>query len=282
MNQQDQQPSDQKKQSSNQSIGKKGILVVSFGTSYENTRKACIESVENKIAKIFPEYEIRRAFTSQIIIKKLAERDNIKIDNPKEALQKMKEEGFSEVIVQPLHIINGSEFEEIVEVVKEFEGSFDKLSLGRPILTHVKDYKIAVEAIKEQLPKLDKGQAVVFMGHGSEHPANSAYACLQSVINHSDLNGKVFIATVEGYPTLDYVIEDLKTKNINEVILMPFMLVAGDHAINDMAGDEEDSWKTILQKEGYVVSTYLHGLGENPAFQQIYIDHVKDTIQGEN
>lgn len=257
---------------------KKGILVVSFGTSYADTRKVTIEACENKITESFPDYEVRRAFTSSIIRNILKDRDNIIVDSPEEALTKMKDDGFTEVIVQPLHIIPGAEYNEMLNTLTDFEANFEKLVIGRPILTTINDYKAAVEALKVQLPELNKDQAVVVMGHGTHHPANASYSCLQLVI--SDMMSNVFVGTVEGYPTLDDVIAKLKAEGIKEVTLMPYMVVAGDHAQNDMAGDEEDSWKTILKKEGFVVKTYLHGLGENPEYQQIYVNHVQDCIDG--
>lgn len=265
---------------------KRAILVVSFGTSYADTRKACIESVENKIKDTFKDYEVRMAFTSNIIIKKLKERDNLIIDNPEQALQKLKDEGFTHVVVQPLHIIPGAEYDEVREVVAKYKEDFDKIVLGRPVLYSKggedmpDDYAIAVEALKKQLPELTQDKAVVLMGHGTWHPANASYACLQSVLDDMGLN--VFIGTVEGYPSLDDVKKRLEARQIKNVVLMPYMLVAGDHAQNDMAGDEEDSWKTQLKKDGYVVETYLHGLGENPAYQDIYVQHVKDAIEEMN
>lgn len=266
------------KKIADQKNDKKGILVVSFGTSYADTRKVTIEACEKKIDESFPEYEVRRAFTSNIIIKKLKERDNIEIDNPEEALSKMKEEGFNEVIVQPLHIMPGIEYEEVLDAVNKFEDSFEKITVGRPILYGIEDYKVAVEALKQQLPKLNKDQAVVVMGHGTSHPANACYSCLQSVIDDEGLN--VFVGTVEGYPEIENVIAKLKKNKIKEVTLMPYMVVAGDHASNDMAGDEEDSWKNILKKEGFIVNVYLHGLGENVGYQDIYVQRVQDCIDG--
>jgi len=260
---------------------KKGILVVSFGTSYLDSLEACIAGSENKIKDAFPDYEVRRAFTSNIIMKKLAERDNIRIDNPDAALQRMKDEGFTEVIVQPLHVMPGEEYDEVKAVVDKYiaDGSFKKLVLGRPTLYRIGDYKIAIDALKGQLPELNEEQAVIFMGHGTAHFANSAYSQLQLMVWDEKLDN-VFVGTVEGYPALDNIIPRLKAKGIKEVTLMPFMLVAGDHANNDMAGDEEDSWASILKSEGFKVNTYLHGLGENEGFQDIYVQHVKDCIDG--
>lgn len=257
---------------------KKGILVVSFGTSYADTRKLTIEACEEKIAASFPDYEVRRAFTSNIIIKKLKERDNMEVDTPKEALNKMKEEGFAEVIVQPLHIMPGIEYDEVLAAVDDFKDSFKEITVGRPVLYGIEDYKMAVEALEKQLPELKEDQAVILMGHGTIHPANACYSCLQSVLSDEGLN--VFVGTVEGYPELDDIIARLKANKIKEVTLMPYMVVAGDHASNDMAGDEEDSWKSILKKEGFVVDVYLHGLGENPGYQDIYVQRVQDCIDG--
>ena len=258
--------------------GEKGILVVSFGTSYPETRKLTIEACEKRIEKAFPNYEVRRAFTSHMIIKKLKERDGIIIDKTEEALGKMKDSGFSVVIVQPLHIIPGEEYhEKVLKNVLKFKDDFEKLTVGRPILFDEEDYKKSIEALKGQLPDLGKGEAVLFMGHGSHHSGNSAYKRLQGMIDKLGLS--VYIGTVEGSPLLNDIIPRLKKDNIKKVTLMPLMLVAGDHATNDMAGDEDDSWNTILKKHGFKVDLYLHGLGENSAFQDIYVQHVKDAIE---
>ncbi|MCT4564602.1 MAG: sirohydrochlorin cobaltochelatase [Maledivibacter sp.] len=259
---------------------KKAILVVSFGTSYADTRKVTIEACEEKITKAFPEYDVRRAFTSQIIIDKLNKRDNIIVDNPTEAFTKLKDEGFSEVYVQPLHVINGAEYDDLVGEAGEFKEAFDKLVIGRPLLTSMEDYRTVVEALAEEMPERADGEAVVFMGHGTHHDANAAYACLDYVFDDEDQKN-VFIGTVEGFPELDTVIKKLEKNNIEKVTLMPLMLVAGDHAQNDMAGDEEDSWKIILKGKGYEVDTVLRGLGEFSKIQDLYIEHLKAAIEGE-
>ena len=259
---------------------KKAIVVVSFGTSYADTRKVTIEACENRIKDTFPDYEVRRAFTSNIIINILKERDNIIVDTLDEALTKLQDEGFSEVVVQPLHLINGAEFDEVMSTIRKFESAFAKLEVGSPLLTHIDDYMAAADALKTQLPELKENEAVVLMGHGTHHPANSAYACLERVFEEQGMQN-VFMGTVEGYPTLESVIKRLKQQQIEKVTLMPFMMVAGDHAQNDMAGDEDDSWKTILKKDGFAVDAYLHGVGENAAIQDIYVQHVQKAIEGE-
>lgn len=258
---------------------KKGILVASFGTSIIETFKACIEATENRIAECFPDYEIRRAFTSGMIMKKLKQEMDIHIDNVEEALEKMKKDGFTEVYVQPLHIMPGDEYDKIIRQVNKYAGSFDKLITGRPILYREKDYSIAIEALKVQLQDIEENTAVVLMGHGSTHHANACYAQLQCMLNDNELSN-VYVGTVEGYPALEHIVPRLKEKNIREVTLMPYMLVAGDHAINDMAGDEEDSWKKQLEERDIKANIYMHGLGENRAYQDIYVQHIKDCIDG--
>lgn len=256
---------------------KKGILVVSFGTSYAETRSLNIDACEKRIADSFPDYEIRRAFTSHIIIKKLKERDHLFIDKPEEALFKMKEDGFSEVIVQPLHIIPGEEYhEKIFKNVNRFMNDFEELVVGRPVLFESADYEAVLRGIRKQLPNLRKGDAVLYMGHGTHHSGNAAYRRLQDMIDKTDM--PVYIGTVEGSPLLKDIIPRLKKDHIKKITLMPFMLVAGDHAVNDMAGNEDDSWKSILLAKGFEVDVYLHGLGENTIFQDIYVQHVKDAI----
>ena len=265
--------------------GKKAILVVSFGTTFPDTMKTTIEAVENKIKAEFPDYEVRRAFSSRIIIKRLAERDGIKIDTEKQALDRLKAEGFSEVIVQPMQITAGEEYELIRGVVKhaEAEKAFDKIAIGRPVLYYMgqedktDDYMEAIKALKTQFPTMKKNEAVLLMGHGSVHPATASYPALQEKLQDAGYKN-VYVYTVEAYPTLEGTIEKLKANKVKKVTLMPLMLVAGDHATNDMAGDEEDSHKSQLIAAGFTVDTYLHGLGENAKIQDIYVQHVKDAI----
>jgi len=260
--------------------GKKGILVVSFGTSYPETRKVTIKATEEKIAKEYPDYDVRRAFTSQMIINIIEKRDGIVIDNPREALSKMKAEGFSEVIIQPLHIMEGSEYNDLEKTYYDFEGTFEKFELGRSLLSTIDDYKVGVEALKTQLPEMSDGEGVVLMGHGTHHSANATYACFQSVLKTKGVDN-VYVGTVEGYPAYEDVVKSLKNDGVDQVTLMPFMVVAGDHAQNDMASDAEDSWKTMLENEGFDVEIYLHGLGENLSFQNMYVEHVQESISRE-
>ena len=256
---------------------KKAILVVSFGTSYHETRKKTIEACENKIKESFKDYDFYRAFTSGMIINKLKKRDNMFIDNPSEALEKLYNAGYKEVVVQSLHIICGDEYNKLKDMVAQYEDKFDKISIGRPLLTYIDDYRETIEAVKKDLDKMDIDEAVVFMGHGTEHESHSSYPAIEYMFRDYGINA--FVGTVEGYPELEQVIKKLKNRNIKTVDLLPFMLVAGDHAINDMASDEEDSWKTILEKEGFNVKVHVKGLGENPYIQEKFKNHALDCMK---
>ncbi|MBU3181827.1 sirohydrochlorin cobaltochelatase [Clostridium psychrophilum] len=262
---------------------KKAILVVSFGTTYKDARKVTIDEIEKKIKHTFEDYDIRMAFTSHVILKILKNRDNIHIDTPEEALEKLRNEGYKDVIVQPLHVIPGSEFDYINNVVKKYKisNAFENIMIGRPLICFKgeeagvpDDYSIMVDALTKQLPRND---TVILMGHGTNHIANAVYCCFESVLRDRGFQN-VHVATVEGYPTLDRVIPNLMAKQSREVTLMPLLLVAGDHVKNDMVGESEDSWKNILESDGFKVKLYLHGLGENSNVQDIYIQHINDVI----
>ncbi len=255
---------------------KKAILVVSFGTSYNETRKITIEACENKIKENFEGYDFYRAFTSGMIINKLRSRDNMEIYNPEEVLQKLYEDGYEEVVVQSLHIICGDEYNKLKDMVSKYEDKFEKILVGRPLLTYIDDYRETVLAVKEDLENMDIDEAIVFMGHGTEHESHSAYPAIEYMFRDYGINA--FVGTVEGYPELDQVIKLLKENNVKKVDLLPFMLVAGDHAINDMASDEEDSWKTLLEKEGFEVKAHLRGLGENLHIQEKFKNHAIDCM----
>lgn len=256
---------------------KKAILVVSFGTSYPCTRKLTIDAIEKRIKENFSEYEVRRAFTSDIIRRKIEKQENIIVDNTKVALEKMKEEGFREVIVQPLHIIPGIEYDKIKETLNNFQGAFEKLCLGTPMLYDKEDYSRVIDAIKNQIPTMKSNEGLVFMAHGTSHYANSCYALLQYLLEESGYEN-VFVSTLGAYPSLDNVIRRIKNKEINSVLLMPFMLVAGEHVKNQMVGDKEDSWKNKLESKGIKVKVYNHGLGENLLIQDIYVSKIKNLI----
>lgn len=255
---------------------KRGIIVASFGTTFPETRRLSIESIENRIKEKFKNDLVLRAFTSKIVVKRLKARDNLHIYDVKEALEEMKENGIDQVYIQPLHIIKGVEYEKIVNAVEEFKTSNKniKVNIGRPLLDREEDYKNTVKALDLKLQ--EKNHATVYMGHGSYHNADISYKKLQEEIDKDHKN--VYMGTVEGAITLDHILDKLKKNEIKQVMLKPFMLVAGDHATNDMASDEEDSWKSILEDNGIKVQVDMKSLGEIPYIQDIFIDHLEELI----
>ncbi len=257
----------------------KAILVVSFGTSYNDSRNITIGGIESAIRENFPDYEVRRAFTAQIIIDKLAERDGINIDNITQALDKLVADGYKTLIVQPTHLMNGFEYDDIVAEVEKYKDKFDKVAIGEPLLTSDDDFTTVIESITERTASyVDDNTAVAFMGHGTEHEANAVYASLQAKLDEAGYS-HYFIGTVEGTPTLTDVITAVKAAGYTKVVLEPLMVVAGDHANNDMAGDEEGSWKNTLEAEGFEVQFILQGLGQFNEIQDVYVQHVKAAIQ---
>ena len=250
----------------------KAILVVSFGTSYEETRKKTIDCIEQEIQKAYPEYQVYRAWTSKMIMKKLKTRDGVHMMNVREAMGQMEKDGIKEVIVQPTHVRNGYENDRMTEDAKEYSSHFSCVSIGAPRLSSVEDQTKIIEAAVENLPVADD-EALVLMGHGTEHFANSIYAALD--YQFKDMGyPNIFVGTVEGYPELENVKKLLKKSGLKKVVLAPFMIVAGDHATNDLAGDEEASWKSLLKADGYEVRCILKGLGEYPQVRSLFVEHI--------
>lgn len=259
--------------------GDKEILVVSFGTSYNDTRLETICAIENAIADACPDYSVQRAFTAQTIIDKLAKRDGLIIDNVEQALDRAKAAGIKTMIVQPTLLMDGNEYNDLSKALDQYADDFTDLVLGDPLLTTEEDYDAVVEAITTSTKSKDDGKtAICFMGHGTDAESNADYAKLQSILTGRSFDN-YYIGTVEATPTVDDLLEAIDAKGTySKVVLQPLMVVAGDHANNDMAGDEDDSWKSIFEKAGYSVETILEGLGQNPAIQELYISHVQDSI----
>ncbi len=257
---------------------KRGILLVAFGTSVPEA-VAAIDSLKSQAEAAFPGVPVRMAYSSKIIRDKIAGEGIVK-RAPAQALADMAAEGFTEVAVQSLQSIPGKEFHDIIATAKAMEGmpkGMKKISVGLPLLSTPEDISAAAEAIVSCLPKHGKGEAVVLMGHGTEHPANAAYASLQLALWRHDQH--VFVATVESTPSLEDVIPALKRQGVRTVHLLPLMSVAGDHAHNDMAGPEEDSWASILKAKGFTPKAQLTGLGSRPAVAKLWIDHLKDAVK---
>ena len=252
----------------------KAILVVSFGTSYEASRKATIEKIEQDIRNAFQDHRIYRAWTSKFIISILKKRDNYTVPTVKEALEQMITDGIREVVVQPTHILDGIENNIMKEEVLSYKESFDKIAFGTPLLADSKDESQAINAVTTEFSDLKETEALVFMGHGTEHFANSAYSQFENMLR--DLGHEsTYVGTVEGFPGLDYVIRRLKIRDIKKVYVMPLMIVAGDHARNDLAGAEADSWDSILKADGFETEVIMKGLGEIDAIAELFVKHLK-------
>jgi sirohydrochlorin cobaltochelatase len=260
--------------------GKPVILVVSFGTTYNDTRDKTIGAIENDIAAAYPDYEVRRAFTSQIVITRLAARDGLKIDNVDEAMKRLVADRVREVIVQPTHIMNGLEYEKMMEMVKPYERRFTKIRYGQPLLISDTDFQAVASVLISDTRQLNaEDTAVLFMGHGTEHDANEVYAKLEALLQAQG-SERYFVGTVEHEEDLDDIMDELHSlAGVKKTVLLPLMIVAGDHANNDMAGDDEDSWKSILEEEGYEVTPVLKGLGEYPGIRSIYVRHIAEAIK---
>lgn len=261
-----------------QDTAKPVILTVSFGTSYNDSREKTIGAIEKAIADAYPDYEVRRAFTSQTVIDIIKERDGIETDNVEEALERLVSDGVKEIVVQPTHVMSGYEYDDLAAAVETYKDKFDKVAMATPLLTSDEDYTNLVNALTAETKEFDNGEtAIVFMGHGTEHNANSTYTKLQDAFKSAGADS-YYVGTVEATPTLDDVIAAVKEKGYKNVVLEPLMVVAGDHANNDMAGDEDGSWKTTFEAEGFEVECVLKGLGEIGDVQKIYVSHVGDAI----
>ena len=284
-------------------IGENEILVVSFGTSFNDSRAEDIGGVEKALQAAYPDWSVRRAFTAQIIINHVQARDDEKIDNMDQALERAIDNGVKNLVVQPTHLMHGAEYDELTEAVESYKDKFESVKIAEPLLGEVGTDETAVnedkaevaEAITSEAVKTagfdsldaakEDGTAFVFMGHGTSHTAKISYSQMQTQMNDLGYDN-VFIGTVEGEPedtACEAVIEKLKNAGYKKVILRPLMVVAGDHANNDMAGDDDDSWKSQFEASGAFnsIDTQIAGLGGIDAIQQIYVAHTQAAIDAE-
>lgn len=253
---------------------KAAILMVHFGTTFDDTRALTIDRINEKVQKEFKNIDVKEAYTSRIIMRRLKERGITKL-NPQEVLDELKSQGYTHILVQGTNIMNGLESENLKNEVASYESSFKDIRLGAPLLTEAEDYEKVAKAIAKKIGPLKKDQGVVLVGHGTHHFGGSAYAMMDYVFSAEGYENYA-VGTVEGYPEFDNVVKKLKDRGVKDVILMPFMFVAGDHAQNDIAGD----WNEELQKSGFTVSKIvMMGLGQNEDIQDIYVDHIKFITQ---
>lgn len=253
----------------------KAIIVVSFGTTYPETRKKTIQACEEAIQKRFPDFQVYRAFTSNVVIKRIKKNEGITVPTVNQLLEQLKKDGVKEVYIQPLHVILGSEYEKVLHQANQLKHEFDILKIGKPLLFSEEDYERVGDILVEEYGQYDAHEATILMGHGSQHYAFTAYAAL----DHMLMDTPVYIGCVESYPPVEDLEKRLEAKGIKKVHLAPFMLVAGDHATNDLCSDEEGSWKHFFTEKGYQVETHLIGLGEYPSVQELYVQHLEQIIQ---
>ena len=279
-------------------IGEKELLVVSFGTSFNDSRVADIKGIEDALAEAFPDWSVRRAFTAQIIINHIQARDGEKIDNMEQALDRAVANGVKELLVQPTHLMHGAEYDEMVEALDAYKDKFESIIISEPMLGEVGSDATVINSDKEAVAKAvveaalaaanyettdkaaEDSTAFVFMGHGTAHVAKVTYSQMQTQMEKLGYKN-VFIGTVEGEPeetSCESVIAKVQEAGYTNVILRPLMVVAGDHANNDMAGSDDDSWKTMFEAAGLNVTCQIAGLGEIPAVQQLYVAHSTDAL----
>lgn len=259
-------------------IGDNEILVVSFGTSFNDSRRLTIGAIEDAVEKAFPDYSVRRGFTANIVIDHVNKRDGILIDDIDAALKRAVDNNVKNLVVQPTHLMNGIEYEEITSKVANYSDAFEKVVIGEPLLTSDDDFKRVETAITDWTKEYDDGEtAICFMGHGTEAASNAVYQKMQDLLTNDGFNN-YYVGTVEAEPSLDDVIAKVKEGGYKKVVLEPLMVVAGDHANNDMAGDDEDSWKSTFEAEGFEVKCLLRGLGENEAIRTLYTEHTQKAI----
>ena len=285
-------------------MGKKALLVVSFGTSTPEVIERCIVPVEKAFCEVAEDYDFYRAFTSGIIRKKLKNIYDISIDAPQEALEKLQKKSYSKIVVWPTHMMSGFEYHALEAQVQAFAKQYPEIEVvyGETVIAKNNDAKDnfysknsiysknnsnstnnsdndiirLVQSLKYQIPTLEADEAVLFMGHGTEHEANDVYFKIRAKLQQ--MSEQLELACVEAAPLFEDAVKHLKTLNIRKVYLMPLMVVAGDHAMNDMAGDDEDSWKNRLKNAGFEAIPVLKGLGENEDFCRIYQEKIEKMM----
>ena len=261
---------------------KDAVVVMSFGTTMKETRDKTINAPVEEIKEALPGVKVVVAYTSHIIINRIKAKEGVIIPTPEEALDQLKAEGYTRIALASLDIIPGMEYDYKTGIYKRYRNRFKKMTMGLPLLfwqgqeNQRDDVAEVVEAFATQFPALGSDEALLVMTHGTPHPSNAFYAVIQDRLNKLE-RGHIHVYSVEGMPMLEHVIPTLKEEGVKHVILMPMMMVAGDHANNDMAGDDDDSHKVILQKEGFAVTPYIHGMGENAAVRRIFVERALES-----
>lgn len=260
-------------------IGENEILVVSFGTSYNDSRRLTIGAIEEAIEKAYPDWSVRRAFTSDIIINHIKNRDGEVIDSLDEALERAEKNGVKNLVIQPTHLMNGYEYEDVLKALAKHEG-FETVTIGDTLLAKDEYFERVAKILADTMSKYDDGEtAICFMGHGTEHESNAVYAKMQETFKNLGYEN-FYVGTVEAEPSFQDVVDTVAAAGkYKKVVLRPLMVVAGDHANNDMAGDEDDTWKSLFVNAGFEVETDISGLGELEEIQKMYVEFAGNSIK---
>lgn len=255
---------------------KKALAVISFGTTVRPARTA-IETLEDTLHASMEGYDLYRAFTSNMVIKKIRREEGIEIPTPGELMEQLLDAGYTHVACQSLHVVPGDEYEKMCRQLSPYTDRFEHFTIGKPLLWGIKGYTDCCNALLAHMPvSLAPQEAVVFMGHGTEHPIGVAYSQMENMFRALGRE-RVYVGTVEGFPNLGYVLQRLQKRDVRKVYLYPLMIVAGDHARNDMAGDGPESWKSVLEAEGYDVEITMQGIGEFLEIAEIFISHLREV-----
>ncbi len=255
---------------------KTGILVVSFGTCRQETRANTIDAIEVWITKAYPKASVYRAWTSHIVRRKLSQITGEQIPSVPEAMDAMLRDGITDLLIQPTHVINGIENDRMKEDALKYKEHFQSICFGAPLISSTDDMRQIVRTLGNAFCLTDN-EALVLMGHGSEHPSNTVYAAMDYMFKEMG-HTQIYIGTVEAYPSLPVILKQLEGRGITHIHLAPFMIVAGDHAVNDMAGDGRNSWANTCKRAGYEVTCHLKGLGEYPQIQKLFSQHIEQSI----
>ena len=257
---------------------KKAIILTSFGTTHKDTREKTINVLFNEINAMYPDYDIRQVFTSKIVRERVLEKEGLKINNLGDELEQLVAEGYQEIIIQSSHVIPGAEFHKIYMFAKRVKDKAVKVKIGKPLLTSLEDYQTVVDYLTDTFTYETDDEVTLFMAHGTDHASFTSYVSLAYML----LESSIYVACVESYPEFADVIKQLKAHQVRKIHLRPFMLVAGDHAKNDMASEEEGSWKSQLIEAGFDVETHVEGLGELEPIRKVYLDHLSQAIHHES
>lgn len=259
-------------------IGEAELLVLSYGTSYNDSRRLAIGAVEQALEETFPDWSVRRGFTSKSVISHIEKRDGVRMDNINQALSRAANNDVKKLVIQPTHLMKDTEYDEIMEITAEYADSFESVAVGEPLLTSEEDFDIVADAVIDATKEYDDGAtAIVLVGHGAEGDANQIYEKMQQVLTDKGME-HYFVGTITASPSLADILEAVQAQSCKRVVLRPLMVTSGACANENMAGDKEGTWKTAFEKAGYEVIPVLEGLGQIPAIQELYGVHARAAI----